>query len=147
MYTNPAHVEPPPIPLVQETPSGKSDGDYVKLKLLRDPMSSTSDLYECMMSLFDHGEPEEFLLFVQNFQMTLATTETLEAEVKVHYLCTLIHGEALRQFDLMSADVENTDISLTVDDLLKGLAWYFFPVYSLSKQKSAIRHCMKNNAA
>ena len=28
--TNPAHVEPPPIMLVKETTTVKSDGDYVK---------------------------------------------------------------------------------------------------------------------
>ena len=76
--TNPAHVEPLPIPLINETPTGKSDGDDVKLKLRRDPTSSTSYLYECMMSLFDHGEPEEFLLSVQNLQTALAATVTLE---------------------------------------------------------------------
>ena len=59
MDTNPAHVEPPPIPLIKEISTGKSDGDYVKLKLRRDPKSSTSDLYEFMISLFDHGDPEE----------------------------------------------------------------------------------------
>ena len=31
--TNPAHVEPPKIPLVKETSTGKSDGDYVKLNI------------------------------------------------------------------------------------------------------------------
>ena len=49
-------------------PTVNSDGDYVKLKLRRDPTSSILDLYEFMMSLFDHGEPEEFLLFVRNLQ-------------------------------------------------------------------------------
>ena len=34
-------------------------------------MSSTSDPYEFNMSLFDHGEPEEFLLFIRNFNITL----------------------------------------------------------------------------
>ena len=33
--------------------------------------------------------------------------------------------EALRQFDLLSDEVGNKDTSLTVDHLLKGLAWYF----------------------
>ena len=56
METNTAHVEPPKIPLIKETYTGKSYGDYVKLKLRRDPTSSTSDLYEFMMSLFDHGK-------------------------------------------------------------------------------------------
>ena len=80
--TNPAHVEPSPIPLIKELSTGKSDGDYVKLKLRRDPTSSMSDLYEFRMSLFFHGEPEEFLLFVWNFQMTLAATVTVETEAK-----------------------------------------------------------------
>ena len=78
-----------------------------------------------MISLFDHSEPEEFILFVQNFQMTLAVTEMLETEEKVQYICTLVCGEALRQFDLLSSDVKNTETPLDVDYLLKGLAWYF----------------------
>ena len=67
MNTNPSHVEPPLIPLVQKISTGKSDGDYVKLKLCKDPMSSTSELYEFRMSLFDHCQLEEFLLFMRNF--------------------------------------------------------------------------------
>ena len=57
-------MEPFPIPLIRETCNGKSDKDFVKLKLRRDPTSITSDLYEFNMSLFDHGNPEEFLLFI-----------------------------------------------------------------------------------
>ena len=38
----------------------------------------------------------------------------------------LFRGEALRQFDLLSADVKNIETFLDVDYLLKGLAWYFF---------------------
>ena len=102
--TNPSHVEPPPIPLIKETSTGKSDGYYVKLKLLRDPTSSTLDIYELMLSLFDHGEPEDFLLFVRNFQMTLAATGTLETEANVKYLRKLVRKEALRRFELISAD-------------------------------------------
>ena len=104
--TNPSQVEPPPIPLIKETSTGKSDGDYVKLKLRRYPTSSTSDLNEFRMSLFDHGDPEEFLLFMQNSQMTLAASGTLETEAKVQFLCILVRGEVLRQFDLVSADAK-----------------------------------------
>ena len=57
--TNPDHVEPPTIPLVKETSTSNSDGDYFKLNLCRDPTSSTLDLYEFRISLFDHGEMEE----------------------------------------------------------------------------------------
>ena len=41
-----SHVEPHPIPLVKETSTGKSDGDYVKLNMSRDLTPNTSDFYE-----------------------------------------------------------------------------------------------------
>ena len=102
-----------------------------------------SELYEFRMSLFDHGKPEEFVLFVQNFQMNLAASGMLETEEKVNYICTLVSGGSLCQFDVLYAYVENTDIFLTVDYLLKSLAWYFTPMNSISKQKRAMRRCMK----
>ena len=54
------HIDPPPIPLIQETHYGKSDKYFVKIKLRRDPTLSTLDLYELKMSLFENGNPEEF---------------------------------------------------------------------------------------
>ena len=108
--------------------TGKSDGDYIILKLRRYPMYSTSELYELRMSLFDHGKPEECILFFLNFKMTLAATGMLETNAKVQYLCTLVRGEELRQFDLLYANVKNIDTSLTVEYLPKGLGWYFPPV-------------------
>ena len=75
--------------------------------------------------------------------MTLETTGTIEMEAKVKYLHKLFRGEALRQFDLVSADAKNTETLLDVDYLLKGLAWFFF-VNLLSKQNLAMLRCMKN---
>ena len=77
------------------------------------------------MSLFDNNEMEAFLLFVCNFNMKLAATVTQDTDAKVQYLCTIVCGEALNQFDLLYADVENSDTSLTVDYLLQGIALYF----------------------
>ena len=57
--------------------------------------------------------------------MNLAATGTLETEVKVQCLRTIVRGEALCQFYLLSDDVENMDNYLTEDDLLKGFAWFF----------------------
>ena len=99
------HVDPLFIPLIKENHDGKSDKDFVKIKQSRDPMSPTSDLYEFKMSLFDNGEPEEFLLFVRNFNMTLSLSGMLEEGAKYQYLHTLVRGEALHQFGLLSADV------------------------------------------
>ena len=123
-------MEPPPIPLIKEMCNGKADEDFLKLKLCRDPTSSTSDLYEFKMSLFEHGHPEEFLLFMQNFNMTLTSTGTLNMDSEINNLCTLVCGEVLHQFDLLYADVENTE-TLNVDYYIRGLSFYFLPVNSL----------------
>ena len=103
-----AHLEYTPIPLINGKYNGKSDKYFVNLEFCRDPTYSTSDLYEFRMSLFENGEPEDFLLFVCNSNMTLAEIGTLETGVNIQCLCTLVRAEALRQFDLLSADVEST---------------------------------------
>ena len=82
------------------------------------------DLYDFKMSLFDHGEPGEFLLFIYNFNMTLAATGTLDTDANIQYLCTLVHGEELHKFEMLSSDVENTE-TLNVDYYIKVLALYF----------------------
>ena len=66
---------------------------------------STSDPYDFKMSLFNNGDPEEFLLFVRNFNITLAASGTLEIGAKIQYIRTIVRGEALRQFESLSADI------------------------------------------
>ena len=81
--TSLSHVDPPPIPLMKKTSTDKSDGYCVKLNLRRYPTYRTPVLYEFWMPLFEHGETEEFLLFMKNFQMILAARATLETKAKV----------------------------------------------------------------
>ena len=113
------HVEHMTIPLIKGKFDDKKDNYFVKLKLCRDPTSRTSDLYEFNMSLFDNGDPEEFLLFVRSFNMTLTVLGTLEAVAKVQYLCALVRGEALCQFVSLSDYVESTT-PLTVEYIIRG---------------------------
>ena len=56
--------------------------------------------------------------------MTLTASGTLGVGAKIPYLRTLVCGEALRQFDSFSGDVESTQ-TLKVEDIIKGLARYF----------------------
>ena len=98
---NPAHVEPTPIPIIKSALNGESYKYFVKIKFCRCPTYSTSDLYDFKMYLFYHGKPADFLLFSLNFNMNIAETWTLEIDAKIQYLSTLIHGESLRQFDLL----------------------------------------------
>ena len=84
-------------------------------------------------------------MFVSKFNITFTAPETLEANVKFQYFCTLVRGKALRQFDLLSDDVEITE-TLNVDYIIRGLSQYFLPMNSLPKQKRAMCRGMKNHA-
>ena len=70
--------------------------------------SEKSYLYEFKITLFDDGDPEEFLLFVQNFQITLEVLWKLSAGVKIQYICTIVRGEALHQLEMLYVEVVNT---------------------------------------
>ena len=85
-------METPPNPLIKSKHNDNSDKDFVKLKFLRDSTSATLDIYEFNMDLFDNGDPEEFLFFVQKFNMTLAASETLETGANVYYICSPVCG-------------------------------------------------------
>ena len=104
-----AHVEPPPILLIRESHDGKSDKYFMNLKLRRDPTSSTSDLYDFRMSLFDNGDLEEFFLLFCNFNTTLATSGMMDTGAKIQYLHMLVRGEVLGQFDSLSDNVESSE--------------------------------------
>ena len=68
-------------------------------------MLSTSVLYEFKISLFDNVKPDKFLLFIRNFNITLVASGPLEEGKKYQYFCNIVRREALRQFDLLSAEV------------------------------------------
>ena len=69
------------------------------------------------MVLFENGEPEEFLLFVQNFKILLKALGTLAASENIQYLFTLLHGGAICQFDTLFDQVGST----TTINLSRGL--------------------------
>ena len=142
------HVEPTTTPLVTRKYDGKSDTDFVKMKFCRDPMPSTSDRYEIRMYFFDNCNPEEFLLFMRNFNTNLVASRTLETGTKVQYLCTLVRRDTLHQIDSFYTGVEITE-PLTTELTIKGLPLYFPTVNFLPKQKRAMlhgtskQHCLK----
>ena len=136
------HMKPKLIPLIKIKHYDKSDKYFVKLKLCRDPTSDTSNPHAFKIYLFINDDWEELLLFVKNFNMNIATSVILGTDVKVQYLRTLFCGEALRQFDLLSADVEGIN-PLTVETIILGLAPYYFPVNVILKKKCVMRRRMR----
>ena len=93
------------------------------------------------MALFDNGDPEDLLLFVHNFKMTLESLETLAAKEKLQYLCAILRGEALCQFDTLFAKVGSTTTT-HLNRVVLGLGTYFFPVNEFSKQRCAMSQKM-----
>ena len=79
-----------------------------------------SDLYEFRMYLFDNGDTEECLFFVLNFKMMIEASGSMDTGAKVQHLRTLVHGEALSQFDFLYADMEGTE-PLIVEYIIKAL--------------------------
>ena len=84
----------------------------------------------------------KIILFAHNFNTTLAALGMMATDAKVQYICTLVRGEALLQFDLLSTDVEGKE-PLTVEYIIKGLVVYSPPVNFPSKQKHAMRCGMR----
>ena len=101
-------MEPLSTPLIKIMNETKAEMDDVKIKVCRDPTQEKSDMYELKMALFDNGEPEEFLLLVQNFNMTLDTSRTLSSNAKLQYLRNIICGQAVRHFDTLCGQFGNT---------------------------------------
>ena len=72
------NVEPTQIQLIQSKNDDKYDRYFINIKLRRDPTSEKLNLYELKMAFFDNNDPEELLLFVCNFNMTLKKSVTLQ---------------------------------------------------------------------
>ena len=71
------------------------------------------------MSLFDNVNPEKFFLYVGNFNMTLAASGRLDTGTKIQHICKLVYSYALRQFELLSSDVESME-TITVVYIIMG---------------------------
>ena len=74
-------------------------------------MSEKLDIYELKMTLFDNSKLEEFLLFVQNLQMTLEVSGMFAASAKIQYLRTLLRGKELLQLDMLSIQLASKTIA------------------------------------
>ena len=138
------HVELPPIPLIKGKHNDKSDKYFLSIKFRRDLTSEKSGLYELKMALFNIGNPEDFLLFVHNFNTTFEASVTLQAGAKVQFLCTIVRGEVLHQFDLLFDNIESST-PLTLESIILGLGVYLFSCLCDVKEKA--RNLPRNEEA
>ena len=118
-------MEPPPITQIKSKNNEKLDKDFVTIKFCRYPTSKKLNPYEFKIALFDNREPDEFFLFIRNFNMTLEASGTLKYGENIQYLHILVSAEALSQFDTLSAEV-GRDTPENLTSIILGLGTYFF---------------------
>ena len=77
----------------------------------------------------------EFLLFTSNFNVALEASLNVKFGENIKYLCILLCGEALRQFDTLSAEVG----SATQENLMSIILCLgkYFPLLMRYQSKSA----------
>ena len=82
-------------------------------------------------------------MFIRNFNMNLEASGTLKADAKIQCLRTLVRVEVLRQFDVLSAEVESASLE-TLTTIILRLGTYYFSVNALSKQKRVMCRGIRN---
>ena len=97
---------------------------------------------ECKMALSDNGGPEEFLLSIRKFKMTLKSSVTISANAKLQCLHNLLCGYSLSQFDNFCAQLFTTTMA-HLNRVILGLGTYFPPVNALSKKNPAMCRGMR----
>ena len=76
------------------------------------------------MAIFDNGDLEKFLLFISNFNINSEASGVLVDNTKIQYLCTLLLGEVLSQFDMLYSEIGSTT-SEKLKSIILGLGTYF----------------------
>ena len=94
------------------------------------------------MVLFDNGNPDEFLLFVRNFQINLEASVTPASVTKIQYLCRIVRGKALHQLNMLSVEVGFITLE-NLNLIILGLRTYFTAVNVMSKQKCTMFRVMR----
>ena len=77
------NVDPPLTPLLKNKLDLNTERDYEKNKLGRESISEKLGMYEFKMAVFQNGDLEKFILFVQNFKVILEASVTLTEDLKL----------------------------------------------------------------
>ena len=94
-----ARIDPPLIPLIKADFKEENSKSIIKFKMRLNLASSASEPYELEMATFENGQPEEFLALLKNSKTAINGTGTMSVSGISYYLRTMLHGEALREFD------------------------------------------------
>ena len=104
-----AQIKPPPTPLIKVTNGNTEETNINKIKMCIYPASATSETYELKAQTFKNGKPEEFLQMTKEFKTDVDGTGTTFVTGKIQFLRTMLRGEALREFDVITGQVGSTN--------------------------------------
>ena len=133
-----ARIDPPKTPLLKVTTGKTEETHIIKNKMHQNPVSATYETHNLKVQKFENGEPEEFLQMMKDFRTGIDGTGTNSASVKIQFLCTMLYGEPLREFDVIANQVGST-INAHLKQIKEGLLGYLFPLNMINKQKRATR--------
>ena len=128
-----ARIEPPPIPLVKATSGKTEETDTIKIKMRLDPASATSETYKLKIQTFENSTPEEFLQMMKDLNTGIEGKATTYATGKNQCLLTMLGGEALREFDVITGQVLSTNTT-HLKQINEGLLSYPPPLNVLNNQ-------------
>ena len=103
-----ARIEPPPIPLLRETTRNTEETNIIRIKMHRGPESATSKTYELKVQTFKIFKSEEFLQMMKYFKTGIDGTGNTSASGKIQFLCTMLRGESLIEFEVIANQVGST---------------------------------------
>ena len=103
-----ARIEPPPITLLKATAGKTEETHIIKIKMRREPASSTSETYELKVQTFENGKPKYFLQMMKDFKTGIDGTGMTSVSGKIKFLPTMLRGEDLREFYVIANQVGST---------------------------------------
>ena len=112
----------------------------------KNPTSATSDIYRYKMALFENGQLDEFLLFVQYLQNTIDTIRVKLAAENIQYMRKLLCEKGLCEFETPSGTTSFTT-NVNQNQIILGLGTYLFPINALYKKTSVRCQNMINTCA
>ena len=103
-----------------------SECNIIKIKMCRNLSNANLETYKLNIAMFEHGQPEEFLMLMKNFKNAVDGTEIKLETRMINYLHTLFHGEALWKFDklvIQNTGTSNAHLKFIQEGLLGYLPW------------------------
>ena len=89
--------------------------------MCQNPSDPASETYKLKIFTFKHGQTEELLQLMKNVKRSVDDTGTTTRVGKINYPRTMLHGEAIRDFDELScqdAGTKNTHLKFIQESLL-----------------------------